>query len=142
LPVPGVEPGSLSPLRTCQIIPYGTTTPRCLHLTCCICRPNMNPSGIRRHQGPVWNAEFRMSDSWCGRRRVDLVSAYAVAYRPSTLSPTSPSTIRATARPARRVPLVPTRLLPGSPAEDLTRPSILSVQPTSRSTPGATRGRK
>jgi hypothetical protein len=86
LPVPGVEPGSLSPLRTCQIIPYGTTTPRCLHFTYCTCRPNMNPSGIRRHQGPVWNAEFRMSDNWCGRRRVDLVSAYAVAYRPSTLN--------------------------------------------------------
>jgi hypothetical protein len=74
-------------LRACQIMPYGTTTP---HFTCCKCRPNMNPSGIRRHQCLVWNAEFRMSDNWCGRRRVDLVSAYAVAYRPSTLNYLAP----------------------------------------------------
>jgi hypothetical protein len=56
LPVPGVEPGSLSPLRTCQIIPYGTTTPRCLHFTCRMIRPNIN-----RSRGPVLRRSPKLS---------------------------------------------------------------------------------
>jgi hypothetical protein len=59
---------------------------------------------------------------------------------PCAPSPTSPNTIRATSRRARRVPLVPTRQFSASLAEDLTTPSIPSVQLTSRSPLGQREG--